>query len=93
MGRPSPRTRGVGCDLMHTVKIDLAVCTGCKTCVDACWVDVIRWDDVKGIPFGAYPEDCQICTYCERVCPTGAIEILPDWESRHCPRTFSTERR
>ncbi len=30
---------------MSSVKIDLDIYSSCKTCVKACFVDVIRWDD------------------------------------------------
>ena len=29
------------------IKFDLDLCNSCKTCVDACFIDVIRWDDKK----------------------------------------------
>ena len=27
------------------IEINFEECTGCKTCVEACFVDVMRWDD------------------------------------------------
>ena len=78
---------------MHTVKINLEACTGCKECIDACFVDVIRWDEARGIPYGAYSEDCQICCVCEQACPTKAIEIIPDWKSKYVPKPLAAGRR
>ena len=78
---------------MHALKFDLDVCTRCQDCVDACFVDVIRWDEEKGIPLGSYPEDCQVCCVCERVCPVQAIEIIPDWKSKYIPNPITNFRR
>lgn len=59
------------------IEIDLDMCNGCKTCVDACYLDVIRWDEKKEKPIVAYPEDCVWCLACERVCPVQCIEVIP----------------
>jgi NAD-dependent dihydropyrimidine dehydrogenase PreA subunit len=62
---------------MNSVKIDRDLCNGCKTCVDACFVDVIRWDDKAERPIAAYPEDCVWCLACEDACPVQCIEVVP----------------
>ncbi len=77
---------------MHVLKADTNRCNGCKTCVDVCFVNAIGWDELRELPFLKYPEDCQICAVCERACPAEAIEIVPDWESRYCPRYLSVEK-
>jgi NAD-dependent dihydropyrimidine dehydrogenase PreA subunit len=77
----------------HTIKIDYDCCTSCRSCVHCCFVDVIRWDEAKGVPVGAYPEDCQICEVCEMICPVNAIEVIPDWKSKYIPKPISEERR
>jgi NAD-dependent dihydropyrimidine dehydrogenase PreA subunit len=59
------------------IKFDLDLCNSCKTCVDACFIDVIRWDDKKEQPFAAYPEDCALCLGCEEACPAQCIEVIP----------------
>jgi NAD-dependent dihydropyrimidine dehydrogenase PreA subunit len=78
--------------MSHTVKIDSQLCTGCQTCVDVCFVDVIRWEEAENLPVAAYPVDCQMCGVCERVCPTGAIELIPSWGDRHFPKVLAKER-
>ena len=75
------------------IKIDIDLCTECGSCVDACFVDVIRWNEEKSKPFAAYPEDCQTCYVCEKVCPADAVEVIPDYGSKYYPRVLSTERR
>jgi NAD-dependent dihydropyrimidine dehydrogenase PreA subunit len=71
--------------MVHSIMIDMSACTGCKTCMDICFVDVIRWNEETGKPVAAYPEDCQICGLCEILCPEKAIKIVPDWVSRQHP--------
>lgn len=60
-----------------TIEIDKDMCNSCKTCVDACFLDVIRWDAKEERPTAAYPEDCVWCFACELACPVGCIEVKP----------------
>jgi NAD-dependent dihydropyrimidine dehydrogenase PreA subunit len=60
-----------------SIKIDKDMCNSCKTCVDACFLDVIRWDDEEERPNVAYPEDCVWCLACEEACPVQCIEVIP----------------
>lgn len=77
---------------MHTLEITES-CTGCKRCVEVCFVNVIAWDEKQEKPILAYPEDCQICVYCEKRCPEKALTVIPDWKSKYNPKTLSTDRR
>jgi len=65
-----------------SINIDPDMCNGCKTCVDACFVDVIRWDDKEERPIAAYPEDCVWCYACEIACPVQCIEVIPTMPER-----------
>ena len=70
---------------MNTIKIDLDRCTGCRTCFDACFVNVYRWDSTGDKPLVAYPEDCVECNKCELACPEACIEVVPDYEGVYWP--------
>ena len=67
---------------MAIEKIDLDCCNGCYTCVEACPVDVIRWDTKNEKPYIAYPEDCIWCYACEFHCPLTCIEVVPTKDRR-----------
>jgi NAD-dependent dihydropyrimidine dehydrogenase PreA subunit len=60
------------------IQIDLDACKGCKTCVNACFADVIRWNEASEKPIVAYPEDCVWCLACEAACPAKCIEVIPN---------------
>jgi NAD-dependent dihydropyrimidine dehydrogenase PreA subunit len=64
---------------MNKVDIDLDVCIRCKMCVDACFVNVFRWDNTPGDekPVAAYQEDCVWCLSCEEICPVQCIDVKP----------------
>lgn len=63
---------------MHSINIDKGKCIGCKKCYMACYVDVIRWDDIEEKPIVMYPEECATCNWCELSCPVDAVEVIPD---------------
>ena len=73
--------------MAHRLTVDDDACTACRTCVDACFVNAIGWDDGADRPVLAYPADCQVCCVCERACPDAALEIVPDWAARR-PRPY-----
>jgi NAD-dependent dihydropyrimidine dehydrogenase PreA subunit len=60
------------------IEINLQTCKGCKACVNACFVDVLRWDEATKKPVVAYPEDCVWCLACEAACPVQCIEVIPN---------------
>ncbi len=60
------------------IEIDKDMCNSCKTCVDACFMDVYRWDAKEERPIAAYPEDCVGCLACEVACPVQCIEVIPN---------------
>ena len=60
-----------------SIEINLEECTGCKTCVEACFVDVMRWDDTEEKPMIAYEQDCVWCFTCEINCPVQCIHVIP----------------
>jgi NAD-dependent dihydropyrimidine dehydrogenase PreA subunit len=60
------------------IDIDMDKCKGCKICVDACFADVLRWNQADKKPIVAYPEDCVWCLACEAACPTQCIEVVPN---------------
>lgn len=60
------------------IKIDLDDCQRCKSCMNACFVDVIRWDEANDKPVVAYPEDCVWCLACEAACPQNCIDVVPN---------------
>jgi MinD superfamily P-loop ATPase len=73
--------------MAHRMIVDGGACTACRTCASACFVNAIGWDDEADAPTLAYPDDCQVCCVCEKVCPEAALEIVPDWAGRR-PRPY-----
>ena len=69
------------------IEIDMDLCNRCQTCVDACFVDVFRWDGKEEKPIAAYPEDCVWCYACETACPVKCIEVKP-LGPRHIPMPY-----
>ena len=52
------------------IEIDEDACKGCELCIEACFMDVLRWDGEREKPVVAYPEDCKLCLFCEDEPPT-----------------------
>ena len=57
--------------------IDKHKCKGCETCVNACPMDVIRFDEEAKKAFVKYQKDCIVCFNCEEDCPVEAIYVSP----------------
>ena len=57
---------------MAVPEIDLDKCTGSGNCVKHCPANAIEL--VNGKAVIVRPEDCNYCTDCESVCPSGAIK-------------------
>jgi len=62
---------------MSIERIDKEKCIGCGKCVNACIMDVIRFDEAEKKAVIKYPRDCYCCYNCEMDCPTGAIYVNP----------------
>ena len=62
---------------MPIERIDIDLCTGCEICVDACPMDVIRFDEELKKASIKYPKDCIACYNCEEDCPVEAIYVSP----------------
>ncbi len=56
-------------------KVDAARCTGCGKCYDMCPMDVFGYDESTHTLTVDYAAECQMCCYCETVCPEVAIDV------------------
>lgn len=76
---------------MIQVNINLENCIGCKRCYNACFVDVIRWDETAKRPIAKYPEECAVCGWCAIKCPNECITVIPDYtmpQVSYYPKSF-----
>ena len=83
-----------------TVTFDEDICNGCNECVEACQVDVLMPNPVKGKPpIVVYPEECWYGGCCEGVCQReGACQVhlpLPQrvsWKNKETGEVFRAGR-
>lgn len=63
------------------IVVDAERCKGCRLCVLACKLNLIKLSDKtvnrKGYPYAQQTEweQCNGCTACAMVCPDGCIEV------------------
>ena len=72
-----------------TIEINWDNCNRCRTCVDSCFIDVLRWDEREEKPVAAYPQDCVWCYACEMGCPGHCIDVKPAG-ARHIPTPYES---
>ena len=58
----------------HFVEVDPDTCTGCETCVEACQVGAMKFNEDDGVSV-ADLNRCIGCGVCVSVCPTEAITL------------------
>lgn len=63
-GALTPRPSGGG------VRLDVAACTGCGQCREACIIGAVFWNNEI-----EKPAICRYCGYCARFCPHGVLEL------------------
>jgi len=57
-----------------TIEADLYI--GCQSCIDTCPGDVYDWNELKGFPIVARPENCVVyCMGCAKDCTEDAISF------------------
>jgi NAD-dependent dihydropyrimidine dehydrogenase PreA subunit len=70
---------------MNAISIDLDKCDGCRSCVKACFVNVLTWDRQGKRPRASHAEDCAHCNLCELACPKDCISVVPDYGCMRWP--------
>jgi NAD-dependent dihydropyrimidine dehydrogenase PreA subunit len=56
-------------------RYDLNACIGCGNCINACPMDVYRFDAAANKSIIAYPENCQACGMCYYMCQGKSLQI------------------
>jgi NAD-dependent dihydropyrimidine dehydrogenase PreA subunit len=56
-------------------EIDGKLCNGCGNCYKYCPQDVFGWDKEKNVPTVLYAGECDMCCFCEILCPEVAIDV------------------
>lgn len=73
-GALKPRDKG-------GVNLDVAKCTGCGHCRDACPIGAVLWNDEINKPM-----ICVHCGYCVEFCPHGVLKIEKKGEDEYAQR-------
>jgi len=55
--------------------IDRSLCNNCGNCYKYCPQDVFGWDKEKNEPTVNYAGECDMCCFCEVLCPQVAIDV------------------
>jgi len=56
-------------------RINYEKCVSCKKCVDACYFNAIKWDEIEN-KLIIDDFSCEGCGVCKLVCPEGAIDLI-----------------
>ena len=72
-------------DTAHVIKFDPENCVGCKLCYKACFVDVIRWDETRGLSSNTLKT---ANTAIARPCAKELHRVIPDYSSEKLLQTF-----
>ena len=70
---------GYELELPFTLRVDVELCKGCKTCVEVCPKGVFELYRLEGAQKSqvARLDDCEQCTACVKQCPERAIQAEP----------------
>jgi len=55
--------------------INANLCSSCGKCYKYCPQDVFGWDKEKNVPAVLYAGECDMCCFCEVLCPEVAIDV------------------
>ena len=61
--------------------IDYSKCIHCRTCYEHCPEGLYGLDE-NGRVYVAHPNECWLCGVCEMDCPTGALRVIYDDDSK-----------
>jgi len=70
----------------YFAEVDPEICTGCETCIDACQVTAMKFNEGEGISYVDL-DRCIGCGNCVSVCPDEAILLLKKESEQAPPRT------
>jgi Fe-S-cluster-containing dehydrogenase component len=62
------------------VRLDKDLCISCKTCVKACAISALQWDEEEKQPL-----PCIHCGQCVRYCPNDVLALVEDGGTEATP--------